>query len=91
MTIVLINDMGVEVYKNWRQVAKETSFKKEDFTKIGNDYVLECDGETFEVSKDIKLLERVASERVFSKTGMDMSSLAVWATVILSLLIYMKL
>lgn len=91
MNIVLINDIGVEVFKNFREVEKNTSFKKEDFTKIGDDYVLECNGDSYEVSKDIKLLERVASERVFTKTGMDMTSLAIWLTVLLSLMIFMKL
>lgn len=90
MNIVLINDEGVETFKSWSQVKKYSSFDKEDFTQVGKDFVLNCNNETYEVSKDIKLLERVASERVFTKTGLDMSAVAIWITVLMTLLIYMK-
>lgn len=91
MNIVLINDTGVETFKSWREVGKYTSFKKEEFTQIGKDYVLNCNNESYEISKDIKLLERVASERVFTKSGMDMSMLMIGFTALMSLLIYMQL
>lgn len=91
MNIVVINDEGIEVFKTFREVQKYTSFKKEDFAKIGNDYVVNITGESYEISKDIKLLERVAASKVFGKKPMDTASVLSFVSAILALLIYMKL
>jgi hypothetical protein len=91
MNIVLINDeIGVEVYKNWAEVKKYSSFKKEDFTQLGADYVLNCNQETYEISKDIKMIERVASERVFAKNKMSGIDMAVLGCFLMCILIYLK-
>jgi hypothetical protein len=89
MNIVLINDeIGVEVFKSWSEMKKYTSFDKADFTKLGVDYILNCNNETYEISKDIKVLERVASERVFTKNKMSGSDLCAVGAFIMSILIY---
>lgn len=91
MNIVVINDEGVEVFKTFREVQKYTSFEKSEFAKIGNDYVLNVTGESYEISKDIKLLERVAAQKVFGKKPLDTTALFSLITMILALLVYMKL
>jgi hypothetical protein len=91
MNIVVIHDTGVDVYKSWREVEKWHSFKKEDFTKVGTDYVLNVNGESYEISKDIKLLERVASERVFAKQSMSLTDWAAIGSFFLILMTYFKL
>lgn len=91
MNIVVIHDLGVDVYKSWRDVQKNTSFKKEDFTKVGTDYVLKVDNESYEIAKDIKLLERVASERVFAKQSLSFTDWATIGSFVLILLTYFKL
>lgn len=83
MNIVIINDTGVECFNSWRDANKYSSFNKEDFTKIGVDYVLNCNNETYEISKDIKLLERVASEKVFAKSKASTYDLVAIGTFIL--------
>lgn len=91
MNIVLINDeVGVEVYKSWSEVKKYTSFKKEDFAKLGTDYVLNCNNETYEIAKDIKTLERVASERVFAKSKMTGADMAAFGAFIMTVLIFFQ-
>lgn len=91
MNIVLITDeAGIEVYKTWSELKKDTSFKKDDFAQVGTDYILNCTQDTFEISKDIRTLERVASERVFAKnkmTGIDMAAIGAF---IMTVLIYFK-
>lgn len=85
MNIVLINDTGIETFKSWSDVKKYSSFTKDDFTKVGVDYVLNCNNETYEISKDIKTLERVASERVFAKSQTTTLDWLIIATFILTL------
>jgi hypothetical protein len=74
LNIVIIADHGVEVFKTWREVKQYTTFKKEDFAQIGPDYVLNCTGETWEVVQDVKMLERVAAQKVFSKDKFDVGN-----------------
>lgn len=90
MNIVVVTDIGVDVYKKWTDVKKYSGFNKEDFTPVGKDFVVNVNAETYEVSKDIRLLERVASEKVFTKNKMEMSDWMMVGTFIMSLLIYMK-
>jgi hypothetical protein len=91
MNIVLVTEeAGIEVYKTWSQLKKETSFKKEDFAQIGTDYILNCTLDTFEVAKDIKTLERVASERVFAKSKMSGSDMAAFGAFIMTVLIFFQ-
>lgn len=76
MNIVLVTDeIGIEVFKSWNQVRKYTSFKKEDFTPMGKDFILNTTNDSFEIAKDIKLLEHVAAKKMFTKNKMDFSDL----------------
>ncbi len=86
--VVITDDIGIEVYKSWYQLKKETSFKKEDFAQHGTDYILNCTSDTFEVMKDIKILERVASDRVFAKSKMSGADLCAVGAFVMSILIY---
>lgn len=80
--VVVVDDMMVEVYKKWSDVKKlHPQLKKEDFVQHGNDFVTMMDKQSYMISKDIKLLETVATERVFGKKQID------WATVFLTAII----
>lgn len=82
MNIVLVTDeVGIEVFKSWNQVRKYTSFKKEDFTPMGKDFILNTTNDSFEIAKDIKLLEHVAAKKMFTKNKMDFSDLVGLVTL----------
>jgi hypothetical protein len=51
---------------------------------------LNCNNETYEISRDIKTLERVASDRVFAKSKMSGIDLLVVLAAVMSILIYFK-
>lgn len=73
--VVVVDDVAVKVYKKWSDVKKNHGdLRKEDFVKVGEDYLLVMDKESYRISRDITLLESVASERVFGKKSID------WAT-----------
>ncbi|ODA15324.1 hypothetical protein A5N86_16645 [Geobacillus thermoleovorans] len=91
MNIVVVHDVGVDVYRTWRDVEKNHSLKKDDFTKVGSDYICTLTGESYEVSKDVKLLERVASERVFAKQNIGFTDWCAIGAFIMSVLIYFRL
>ena len=91
MNIVIVNDTGVDVFKKWSDVKKYTSFTKEDFTPVGADFFLTIDNESYEISKDIKLLERVASERVFAKQKMSGVDYFAVLSGVMTILIYFSL
>lgn len=91
MNIVIIQDDKVDVFKKWSEVSKYTSFKKEDFAQMGTDYTMNCTGDTFEVSKDIRLLEQVASNKVFTKDRMDTAGWMALGSLVLLLFVLMKL
>lgn len=75
--IVVVNDsIGIDVYDKWSHVEKNHSLTKADFVKEGDDFLCILDKESYLVSKDIKLLESLATERVFGKKKVD------WTTVI---------
>lgn len=92
MNIVVIHDIGVDVYKTWREMQKSHgSLKKEDFTKVGADYVCNLTGESYEVTKDVKLLERVAAESVFSRQSFSLSDWCSIGAFVLAFLIYFQI
>jgi hypothetical protein len=91
LNIVVVHDVGVDVYRTWREVEKNHALKKDDFTKVGTDYIVYLTNESYEVSKDVKLLERVASERVFAKQSMSFTDWATIGSFVLILLTYFKL
>lgn len=90
MNIVVIHDAGVEHFKTWAQVKKATSHDKSEFTRIGVDYVLNMTGDTYEISKDIKMIERVASQKVFAKDKFDTANWFQLITLVLAILIYAR-
>lgn len=89
---IIIDEMtGVHVYDNWLKLKKEHSFKKEEFTQFGKDYVLNTTGESFEVSRDIKVLERAAIDKAFGKRGLNGMDIITIISFILILLTYFAL
>lgn len=83
--VVVVDDMLVETYKKWSDVKKShPQLTKEDFVQHGNDFVTMLDKQSYMISKDIKLLETVASERVFGKKQIDWAT--VFSTAIITLL-----
>lgn len=80
--VVVVDDIMIENYKKWSDVKKvHPALTKEDFVQHGTDYVTMLDKESYMISKDIKLLETVATERVFGKKQTD------WATVFLTAIV----
>ena len=79
--IIVTDEIGIEVYKTWREVKKYTSWQKQDFTKYGTDYILNTTQDSFNVSKDIKLLENVAAQKMFTKNKMDFNDLLTLITL----------
>lgn len=80
----VITDDGVRIYPSFFKASSEMSVKREDFTQLGSDYVCKLNEESLEVAKDIKLLERVASQKVFSKDKMDLTN---WLQILVLVLI----
>lgn len=77
--VVVVEDVAVKVYKKWSDVKKNHGdLSKDDFVKVGEDYLLVMDKESYRISRDITLLESVASERVFGKKSID------WGTAIMT-------
>jgi hypothetical protein len=86
MNIVVRHEKGIDVYKSWNEIKKKTSYKKEEFAQLGTDFVLDTDNESYEIAKDIKMLERVASERVFAKSQMSNIDWAILLILVLQLI-----
>lgn len=84
MNVVVVTDTGVDTYKKWSDVDKNHAMTKEDFVRYGNDYVAYMDNESHQVSKDIKLLESVASKQIFGKPKVDV--LTVFAVIVTNLI-----
>lgn len=83
MAYFVITDSGVYEYRNIPKMRKEISAEKEDFTKVGSDYVLNMTDESFDIAKDIRLLETVASRNVFKKDSFDMTNMLQIFTIVL--------
>lgn len=84
MKIVVVKEgYGVDVYNKWSQVKNDypTLIPSSDFVKEGDDHICIVDKETYQVTKDIKLLESIATEKVFGKKEID------WMTVIANAII----
>lgn len=90
--IVIIDDVnGLSFYKSWKDVKQSTIFKQEEFTEANGDFYLITDGRSMEISKDVKLLERVASERVFAKSKMGISDFLTFGILALTLMTWLGL
>lgn len=83
MAYYVITETGVYQYRNIPKMKREISAEKEDFTKVGSDYVLNMTDESFEIAKDIRLLEIVASKNVFKKDSLDVTNMLQVFTMIL--------
>lgn len=88
--IVVISDTGVEVYKKFSDVKKDLHMEKEEFAEVGIDYVANLTGDSYEVAKDVSLLERVASERVFAKSKMNNTDYMIAGILILVIVMLMR-
>lgn len=82
MNLVVVTDLGVDVYKKWSDVTKHHRLEKNEFVKYGDDFVAYMDEESHRVSKDIKLLEDVASREIFGKPKVDGTTIMLNAVVV---------
>lgn len=92
MNIVVIRDgEGVDIYKKWKEVERDypTLNKDSDFVKEGDDYVSIIDKESYRIVKDIKLLESIATEKVFGKKEIDWLSVGATAVTVFVLMVIM--
>lgn len=89
MNIVVVTENQIETYKRWSEVKKHTSFTKDDFSQVGTDYILNCTDDTFTMALDIKQLETVASQKVFTKDKFDVTNWLQVLTLIM-ILIFMR-
>lgn len=90
MKYYVITESGVHTYNSMLAVKKEVSLEGKDFVELGNDRVLYMTDHSFEVVKDIRLLETVASKKVFSKDALDTQGWISIITLVFMLLLYTK-
>lgn len=83
MKCYVITETGVHVYSSVAKMKQEVNIEKDEMQKIGGDLVCNMTDHSFEITKDIKLLESVASKKVFSKDKFDATN---WMIVIVILL-----
>lgn len=83
--IYVITESRVLTYRSMNKMRKEISLENHELTKVGKDFVVNMTDQTFEIAKDIKLLESVASKRVFTKDKMDMTN---WLQIITIICVY---
>lgn len=88
MNIVIVHDDGVSVFKTWREMSRFYAFSKDEFAQVGQDYILNTTKDSFEVAKDIRLLETVASQRVFAKDKFDITNWLQFGVILVSLMIW---
>lgn len=84
--IYVITDTEVKKYTSFGKLRSDLSLEKSDFTPVGKDFVVYMTDNSFEIAKDIKLLETVASKKVFSKDKLDITN---WLQLITILLVYL--
>lgn len=86
--IFVITESSVKQYKSMKRLQAELSLEQHELTQIGKDYVVNMTDDSFEVAKDIKLLEAVASKKVFTKESMDLTN---WLQVITMITVFFML
>lgn len=84
--IYVITDTEVKKYTSFGKLRSDLSLEKSDLTPVGKDFVVYMTDNSFEIAKDIKLLETVASKKVFSKDKLDITN---WLQLITILLVYL--
>lgn len=77
--IYVITETAVKQYRSIKRMQTDVSVQEHELTKIGKDYVINMTDDSFEIAKDIKLLETVASKKVFTKETMDLTN---WLQII---------
>jgi hypothetical protein len=90
MNVVVVTDTGVDTYKKWSDVEKNHAISKPDFVRYGNDYVAYMDNESHQISKDIKLIEAVASKQIFGKPKVDVLTVFTNGFVLVMILAFMQ-
>lgn len=85
MRVYVITETAVKTYNSWNKLQKELSIEKTEATPIGKDFVINMTDQSFDIAKDIKLLETVASKKVFSKDKFDITN---WLQVITIIVVY---
>lgn len=86
--IYVITESGVYTYKSKIQMTKDVAIETKELTPVGKDYVVNMTDQSFEIAKDIRLLESVASKKVFSKDKFDLTN---WLQLITILVIWLML
>ena len=90
MNIVVIDDSGVSTFKTWHKAVSATGLKKEEFTQVGQDYVATLTGDSYEIQKDIRLLENVAAQKMFTKNKLELPDIAGLVTLFMVFLLFVK-
>lgn len=88
MNIVVITDSKVQHFKKWSDVKKTAGLEKDQFTQIGTDYVAKMTDDTYQLAIDIRQLETVASQKVFTKDKFDITN---WLQIITIIFLLFKL
>jgi hypothetical protein len=83
--IYVITETAVKKYTSIRKLKNDLSIQEHELTQVGKDHVINLTDEGFEVAKDVKLLEAVASKRVFTKESMDLTN---WLQILTIIVIY---
>jgi hypothetical protein len=89
--VYVITDSTVRVYNSMNKLKDELKIETSELTKVGKDYVCSMTDQSFEISKDIKLLETVGSRKVFSKEKMDSQGWMLVLIILMAFLIYTRL
>lgn len=87
---VIVDDVGIFTYDKWSQVEKNHDLKKSDFVKHGDEHIVRFDADAYNISKDIKVLETVATSKVFGQPKIDwLTAFATACTTVIAILIFL--
>jgi hypothetical protein len=82
----VITESGVEIYNSMSALKKDAKIESHEMTKVGADLVVNMTDQSFEIAKDIKLLEAVASKKVFSKDKFDTTNWLILCSILITYL-----
>lgn len=89
--VYIITESGVNVYNSLTKMNREISLDKHELTEVGSDLVCNMTDMSYQISKDIRLLETVATRKIFSKDKFDTSNwLQAFSIVLLIILLFHK-
>lgn len=86
MKYFIITDTGVRVFNSYNRLTNEIDVSKAELTQVGTDYVGNMTDQSFDISRDIKMLENVASRNVFKTESVNWN-IVLTVVVIIILLI----